>query len=408
VNERVKLIGDGRKVFVEDYGARFLQPDGSIARDVMADFLHPTAKGYQIWADALAPDIDRLMRLADAGIVPLASPAAPPLHRTMASDPKIAVMGRTQQLDDGGLRFSYPGVSMFAEVEGKTLVLEAHSTGDRSYLDVSIDQGPATKYHLTPGPQQLVLFDFAVPGPHRVEIVHRSETWHGIVTATSLATDGRFLAPPVLPRRKMLVLGDSVTCGEAIDRVSGARTEPAWTNPRQSYGMLAARQLGAQVQLVCMGGHGLVRSWNGVATDLNLLDYYRLAIPDQSAPVPWDQAGFRPDLIVSAIGTNDFSQGIPDHDVFVPAYLKLIDALRADHPKADILLTEGAILNGDRKKALTAWLNEVASRRADPQLHYVPSAHYPGDETDAHPTRAQHAAMAGDLVREIGRVPGWK
>lgn len=38
-----------------DIGAKFLGEDGSISREVMRDFLHPSAKGYEIWASALEP-----------------------------------------------------------------------------------------------------------------------------------------------------------------------------------------------------------------------------------------------------------------------------------------------------------------------------------------------------------------
>ena len=38
-----------------DIGPRLLQPDGTISREIMADFCHPTDKGYQVWADALRP-----------------------------------------------------------------------------------------------------------------------------------------------------------------------------------------------------------------------------------------------------------------------------------------------------------------------------------------------------------------
>ena len=38
-----------------DISSQLLQPDGAISRDVMSDYCHPTARGYQIWADALAP-----------------------------------------------------------------------------------------------------------------------------------------------------------------------------------------------------------------------------------------------------------------------------------------------------------------------------------------------------------------
>jgi len=38
-----------------DIGSRFLAGDGSIPKDVMDDGVHPTAKGYVIWADAIEP-----------------------------------------------------------------------------------------------------------------------------------------------------------------------------------------------------------------------------------------------------------------------------------------------------------------------------------------------------------------
>jgi lysophospholipase L1-like esterase len=44
-----------------DIGAKLLQPDGTLTRDVMGDFCHPTNKGYQVWADALAPVIAAAM-----------------------------------------------------------------------------------------------------------------------------------------------------------------------------------------------------------------------------------------------------------------------------------------------------------------------------------------------------------
>ena len=43
-------------------GAKFLQPDGSITRETMPDFLHLTAAGYQIWADAISPKLAELMK----------------------------------------------------------------------------------------------------------------------------------------------------------------------------------------------------------------------------------------------------------------------------------------------------------------------------------------------------------
>jgi lysophospholipase L1-like esterase len=61
VNTMVAKLDDGKQVFVKDYGSHFLQADGSISKEVMADFLHPTPKGYQLWVDAMLPDIQKLM-----------------------------------------------------------------------------------------------------------------------------------------------------------------------------------------------------------------------------------------------------------------------------------------------------------------------------------------------------------
>jgi len=62
VNALVAKLNDNKHIFVKDYGAIFLQPDGSISKEISGDFLHPTAKGYQLWVDAMLPDIQQLMK----------------------------------------------------------------------------------------------------------------------------------------------------------------------------------------------------------------------------------------------------------------------------------------------------------------------------------------------------------
>ncbi len=58
-NEIIKDFADNKTVFYEDLGPKFLTPTGVLERDIMADFLHPTAKGYQIWADAIRPYLEK-------------------------------------------------------------------------------------------------------------------------------------------------------------------------------------------------------------------------------------------------------------------------------------------------------------------------------------------------------------
>jgi lysophospholipase L1-like esterase len=61
VNEKISKFDDGKTVTYLDIGAKFLGPDGKIPDDVMPDQLHPSEKGYQIWADAMNPTLDRMM-----------------------------------------------------------------------------------------------------------------------------------------------------------------------------------------------------------------------------------------------------------------------------------------------------------------------------------------------------------
>jgi lysophospholipase L1-like esterase len=52
-------LADRPQVTFLDIGSRFLEPDGSLSRDMFSDGTHPTDKGYAIWGRALI----------DAGVV---------------------------------------------------------------------------------------------------------------------------------------------------------------------------------------------------------------------------------------------------------------------------------------------------------------------------------------------------
>jgi len=61
-NAALAKLGDGKHVFFLDIGAKFLGPDGLIPADVMPDKLHPSLKGYEIWAAAIKEQLAKLLK----------------------------------------------------------------------------------------------------------------------------------------------------------------------------------------------------------------------------------------------------------------------------------------------------------------------------------------------------------
>lgn len=53
INRIIAALHDHQHVFYMDIGPRFLAADGSIPQDIMSDGLHPTSKGYEIWAQSV-------------------------------------------------------------------------------------------------------------------------------------------------------------------------------------------------------------------------------------------------------------------------------------------------------------------------------------------------------------------
>ncbi len=62
INAEIAKLDDGKTTRYLDIGHVFLDAQGEIPHDVMLDGLHPTAKGYDLWYDAMQPTLDELMK----------------------------------------------------------------------------------------------------------------------------------------------------------------------------------------------------------------------------------------------------------------------------------------------------------------------------------------------------------
>lgn len=62
INQLISRLHDGKRVHYLDIGDKFLDSNGNIPKDVMTDALHPSTKGYEIWAQAVQSKLVELMQ----------------------------------------------------------------------------------------------------------------------------------------------------------------------------------------------------------------------------------------------------------------------------------------------------------------------------------------------------------
>jgi lysophospholipase L1-like esterase len=61
INKTISKLDDGGKtVLYMDIGSKFTQPDGMLTKDIMPDYLHLSARGYEIWGEAIASTVQKM------------------------------------------------------------------------------------------------------------------------------------------------------------------------------------------------------------------------------------------------------------------------------------------------------------------------------------------------------------
>jgi lysophospholipase L1-like esterase len=61
-NNIISGFAYGKRVSYMDIGNTFLQPDGTLPKEIMPDLLHLNAKGYEMWANAIEGKVKELMK----------------------------------------------------------------------------------------------------------------------------------------------------------------------------------------------------------------------------------------------------------------------------------------------------------------------------------------------------------
>ncbi|URZ01903.1 SGNH/GDSL hydrolase family protein [Clostridium felsineum] len=333
--------------------------------------------------------------------------------KTSQSLSKVLFIGRVDTSDPAGPKFAWSDTTIKANFKGTGISVNLKSAGD-NWFNVIVDgkvQTPINVSTTTLSP--IVLASGLTQGKHSIELVKRTEASVGEVQFLGFnVTEGKLLSAPKPSDKRIMFVGDSITCGYGNEGTSQYQSFTTKNeNAYLAYGAVTARLIGADSETVCWSGKGLVRNYGGNTTDL-MPDLYDRILP-YNTTLLWDSSKWIPQVVVINLGTNDFSIGAPDKTVFTSAYLKFISKIRGQYPKADIYCAVGPMLNGDNLTQARDYVKStVDSEEAlgDKKVHFI---EFPmqdpanGYGEDWHPTVKTHEIMANQLANQIKADLGW-
>ncbi len=328
--------------------------------------------------------------------------------------------------------FSYPGVSVKAQFEGKAIdvVIKDYGTGGATttnYFTILIDGALHKIVKVNATDTVYKAARELTDAVHTIEVVRRTEASVGKSSfrGFQLRAQKQLTALSAKPSRKVEFIGDSFTCGYGndISYASGTNTgfHSVNENNYTAWGAIVCRTLQTQYHCTAYSGRGMYRNNSGSTTG-TLPGIYNLLHPDAASPV-WNTADYVPDLIVIHLGTNDFfpeswaSPSMVDSAVFVNTYKTFLTTLRGYYPSAEIVCVVPNSMSNyypvgfrslDRIRNYVDAAVDYAHGQGDANVHFFELATQtaPYGE-DWHPSNATHQSMANQITPFLKTVMGW-
>jgi lysophospholipase L1-like esterase len=314
------------------------------------------------------------------------------------------VGGRVIEETDG-LSFGWPGTYFESRFEGTGLRLRFETSTE--HLRLVID-GEETAVFREPGAVDVTFSDLPRRAHTvRLEKLTESQSGGALFRGFYLPSEGT-ARPPEQRATRIEFIGDSYTVGYGNRSVRRECTRDEvhdLTDTQQAFGPLLAKRLNADYRVHAYSGFGIVRNYAGSSPESSLPQIYPRLRPDTPSRLRTSQDGWRPDLIVINLGTNDFSTPLKagerwrsDADLksdFRAKYLEFVRDLHRQQPKARfILMGSDAFISEVRKVAA-----ELGKARAAPRVVQFSGLDLMG--CDWHPSLADHKLLADLLEKEI-------
>ncbi len=331
-----------------------------------------------------------------------------------ANDPAIRYTGRTQVLPDGSVAFDWSGTYLETRLQSRNLDLKVSDT-KTNYYDVFID-GKLHKVVKTCGTDTVINFVSGLDRrPHSLRIQKRSEGEAGKTTFHNFILDknGSLSEEPRTRTRHIEFIGNSLTCGFGTEGEN--RDEPykvETENCNLSYSTIIPRYFNADYTLIAHSGRGAVRNWgDSVRVSRTTMKDKMMQTFDEDTLPKWDfAAGYRPDLVIINLGSNDFSlEPQPYKSEFVKAYTQILKQIREGYGNVPVICVYSCTVPAPVYSYFEAALAEMN----DPDIHLVSlPAGLLNTTTDLgsvwHPNYNGQRKMAMVLIPQIATIMDWE
>ncbi len=327
----------------------------------------------------------------------------------------VLFMGRFDTSDPARPRFSFSGSRVVTRFDGSELRVRLAEAGPNRY-GVRVDGAEQPVLASQAGTHTYTLVSGLPAGEHDLVLARRTESFFGVTQL--LGFEGaRLLAAPPPPARFIEFVGDSITCGYGVlgDGPECKFSADSESEP-DAFGTLTAEALGAGHAAIACSGKGVLHNYGNDPSNLMPAVYLRTSCDNPGAD--WGFAGYRPDVVVVNLGTNDYWQGEPGQP-FSDAFDAFLQVIRARNPGAWIVLAlspmlsdafpAGALARSSARTRLTA-LVAAAHARGDTRVDFVEldeQQEADGLGCNYHPGKLTQMKMAATLVTRIRALTGW-
>lgn len=247
---------------------------------------------------------------------------------------------------------------------------------------------------------------------HSLQLRKRTEAFFGVSRLQRLSVCGS--RPALKPisalgdvgdRMHLLAVGDSLSCGYGVLGTYPCTFSPQTEDVFHSWAHVTAAEMGAQLDLVCWSGKGVVRNYgspNVTSPDPMPLFWNRTLGND--AVARWQGPA---DVVVVVLGGNDFStQPSPPPAMWSAAVTAFVATLRAAYPVAHIVTSCGPLPKDPcaLMQSTTALIAQRDARVSFVGMNAFDYADHRFLGCDGHPNTLGQQLMADRMIAHLRHI----